>query len=201
MATPSSAPAAAAPAQSWANPAVIGLMGFGVTTMVTGLLNTGKLGLTFNPVLGLALVFGGAAQLIAGFVALNKGEIFSGSAFVAYGAFWMALFAMLTILPTMFSKAPGVNDVLAFWVMFTLITISFLINAPKHGLGVTATFVLLTVAFLLLDIQQWMLSGGTTNTTYNIVMGWEIFLTGLVAWLTATAVLTNANYGRRLIPL
>ena len=85
--------------------------------------------------------------------------------------------------------------------MWTFITVSFAINAPKHGLGVTATFVLLTVAFLLLDVHQWMASGGTTNTNYNIVMGWEIFLTGLVAWLTATAVLTNANYGRRLIPL
>ena len=201
MATPASSPSTAASSPGWANPAVIGLMGFGVTTMVTGLANTGKLGLTFNPILGLALVFGGAAQLIAGFVALNKGEIFAGSAFVAYGAFWMSLFAMLTILPTMFSTPAGINDILAFWVMWTFITVSFAINAPKHGLGVTATFALLTVAFLLLDIQQWMKSGNVTNTTYNVVMGWEIFLTGLVAWLTATAVLTNANYGRRLIPL
>jgi succinate-acetate transporter protein len=189
------------PSGDWANPAVIGLLGFGLTTMVTGLLNTGNLGVTANPVLGLALVFGGAAQLIAGFVALRKGEIFAGSAFVSYGSFWMSLFAMLTVLPAMFHVAPSPNDMLAFWGVWTLVTITYVINAPKHGLGVTATFVLLTVAFLLLDLNAWMASGGTTNLDFNKAMGWEIFLTGFVAWLTATAALTNANYGRRLLPL
>jgi hypothetical protein len=176
-------------------------MGFGLTTMVTGLVNTGKLGVMFSPVLGLALVFGGLAQFIAGFIALHKGEIFAGSAFVAYGSFWMALFAMVTFLPTTFLITSGANDLLAFWVVWTLVTVSFVINAPKHGLGVTATFVLLTVAFLLLDVNAWMATNGGVNSNFDIAMGWEIFLTGFVAWLTATAVLTNANYGRRLLPL
>lgn len=176
-------------------------MGFGATTMATGLVNTDNLGTTFNSILGLALVFGGLAQLIAGFVALRKGEIFSGTAFVAYGSFWMSLFAMVTYLPTTYHYAVAPNDLLAFWVIWTLITVTFTINAPKHGLGVTATFVLLTIAFLLLDVNAWMASGGTVNGNYRIAMGWEIFLTGLVAWLTATAIITNANYGRRLIPL
>lgn len=201
MSAPSVPAPEAKPAADWANPAVLALMGFGVTTMVTGLASTGNLRVDFNPILGLALVFGGMAQLIGGFVALRKGEMFAGSAFVAYGSFWMSLFAMLTILPSMFATKLLGNDLLAFYVMWTLITVTFTINAPKHGLGVSATFVLLTIAFLLLDVHEWMAAGGTTNTNYNLVMGWEIFLTGLVAWLTATAVLTNANYGRRLIPL
>jgi hypothetical protein len=201
MSTPSNSAPAASPAPQWANPAVIGLMGFGATTMMTGLLNTGKLGMSFDPVLGLALIFGGMAQFIAGFVALNKGEIFSGSAFVAYGAFWMSLFFMLTYIPTIFSGTPKPNDIQAYWVIWTLITVSFVINAPKHGLGVTATFILLTLAFLLLDVNQYMVSGGNGSANFQVAMGWEIFLTGLVAWLTATAVVTNANYGKRIIPL
>ena len=168
--------------------------------MATGLLNTGSYAMTANAVLGLALVFGGLAQLVAGFVALSKGEIFAGSAFVSYGSFWMAFFTMVAILPS-YHISPAPHDILAFWVIWTLITITFTINAPRHGLGVSATFILLTIAFVLLDITQWMTINGTTNTGFSTAVGWEIFLTGLVAWLTATAVITNANYGRRLIPL
>jgi hypothetical protein len=199
-ATRSATPVPSADA-GWANPAAIGLLGFGLTTMVTGLANTGNLGVGLVPVLGLALVFGGMAQLIAGFVALYKGEIFAGTAFVSYGAFWMAVFAMNTYIPASSSLTGGNNGMLAFWGVWTLVTITFVINAPKHGLGVSATFFLLIIAFLLLDANAWMVANGHANANFAIAMGWEIFATGLVAWLTATAVVTNANYGRRILPL
>src|SRR6202023_3274530 len=67
----------------WANPAVVGLMGFGLTTMATGLHNVGFW--SAGPTLALAICFGGTAQFIAGIVDLRKGSIFGGSAFLCYG--------------------------------------------------------------------------------------------------------------------
>lgn len=191
------------PSDGWANPAVIGLMGFGLTTMVTGWFNTGNLDVGASVVLSLALVFGGAAQLFAGLIAMRKGELFAGSAFIGYGSFWMAVFALLVVVPS-FGVAASPHDLLAFWVLWTLFTVSFTINAPKHGLGITMVFVLLIVAFVLLDLHEAMVAysvSADTIKSYSIAMGWEIWLTGLVAWLVATATLTNTNYGRKIIPL
>jgi hypothetical protein len=184
----------------WADPAVIGLMGFGLTTMTTGLATTGNLGVTGSPQLALALVFGGTAQLIAGFIALRKGNIFGGSAFVGYGAFWLAVFAMVALLPVKFSVAIGQHDLLAFWIMWTFFTFAFLINSPKHGWGLFGVFSLLFLAFLLLDGIQVLVAYGDSTTNMAIATGWEIFATGLAAWYVATAILTHNNYGRKLLP-
>lgn len=194
---------AASESGGWANPAVIGLMGFGMTTMVTGWSNVASLNVGFIPVLGMALVFGGTAQFIAGLVALRGGNIFAGSAFVGYGSFWVALFAMLTIVPKYgFTFSP--HDLLAFWILWTLFTLTFTISAPKHGLGVSLVFIFLLIAFILLSVEQAMIAYNVSADTiknFATGMGWEIFFDGFLAWLTATAIVTNANYGRKIIPL
>jgi len=172
----------------WANPSVIGLMGFAMTTMLTGLNIAGYF--PGGAALALALIWGGAAQFVAGWVALKQGNIFTGTVFVGYGSFWMALF--------LFSNAsvglPVQSDMLGFWLMWTLFTIAFAINAPKHGPGITIAFVLLLFGFILLDA----VSAGMSSMAK--AAGWDIFLTGLVAWYVAMAVETNANYGRRILP-
>ena len=84
---------------------------------------------------------------------------------------------------------------LGFWLMWTLFTFAFTINAWKHGPGVTAVFVLLLLAFILLDAIAAGASGITTAS------GWEIFLTGLVAWYVAMADETNTNYGKKILPV
>jgi succinate-acetate transporter protein len=65
----------------WANPAVVGLMGFGLTTMATGLHNVGFW--SIGPTLALAICFGGTAQFVEGIVDLRKGRIFGGYAFMS----------------------------------------------------------------------------------------------------------------------
>ncbi len=177
-----------AAAQDWANPTVIGLMGFGMTTMLTGLNIAGYF--PGGAELALAFVWGGTAQFIAGWVALKQGNIFSGSAFAGYGAFWIALF----LLGNPSVGLPVQSDMLGFWLVWTLFTFVFAINAPKHGPGVTAVFVLLLLGFILLDALSAGMSAIATAA------GWEIFLTGLVAWYVAMAVETNTNYGRKILP-
>ena len=177
----------------WANPAVIGLMGFGMTTMVTGLSNVSSLHIGGTPVLALALIWGGTAQFLAGFVALMKGNIFAGSAFVGYGSFWIALFLMLYVV----GGVAG-NDLLAFWFVWTLFTFTFLINAWKHGPGIFGVFLFLFIAYLLLDAVA--ASNAAAGSTLTTLAGYEIFFDGLLAWYVATAIEVESHYGRKILP-
>ena len=180
---------ASTPAPDWANPAVIGLMGFGMTTMVTGLSNVTSLNINGSPVLALALIWGGTAQFLAGFIALKKGNIFAGSAFTGYGSFWIAVFVMQFVV----GGVAG-NDLLVFWFVWTLFTFTFLINSWKHGPGLFVIFLLLFIAFILLCIVA------DGYTSIQSAAGWEIFLDGLVAWYVATGIEVEAHYGRKILP-
>jgi succinate-acetate transporter protein len=172
----------------WADSAVIGLAGFAMTTMLTGLNIAGYF--PGGAALALAFIWGGVAQFVAGWVALKGGKIFTGTVFVGYGSFWIALF----LLGDTAVGLPAQSDMLGFWLMWTLFTFIFLINSPKHGPGIATAFVLLFLGFVLLDA----VSAGMSTLTK--AAGFEIFLTGLVAWYVAMAIETNANYGRKILP-
>jgi uncharacterized protein len=158
-------------------------------------------------VYGMALAFGGTAQLIAGLIALRKGNLFAGSAFVGYGSFWIAFTLMLTsFVGQAGATAPvfyGVAGFAAIWAMFTF---SFMINSIKHGWGITFIFVFLFIAFLLLVAKFWSLAASGTGSAFygsgsdNWFVGGEIILDGFIAWYVATAILTNWNYGRKILP-
>lgn len=175
----------------WANPAVVGLMGFGLTTMATGLHNVGYW--SAGPTLALAITFGGTAQFIAGIVDLRKGSIFGGSAFMSYGAFWWALFVLLYVQPKTGIPA-GHPEELGFFLMWTLFTLAFCIAVLKVGKFLSVLFWLLLLAFILLDCV-------VVGKIPAPVAGWEILLTGLVAWYIATATLVNTVHGRKVLPL
>lgn len=174
----------------WANPAVVGLMGFATTTMATGLHNVGYWGA--GPTLAMAIAFGGTAQFIAGVVDLRKGSIFGGSAFMAYGAFWWSLVVLDYLLPKT-GITSGPNELFGYFLMWTLFTLSFFVASFKVGNHLAVLFGLLLLAFLLLD-------GVTLGKVPGAAAGWEIFITGLVAWYIATAILVNGVYGRKVLP-
>jgi succinate-acetate transporter protein len=175
----------------WANPAVVGLMGFGTTTMATGLHNVGYW--NAGPTLALAIAFGGTAQFVAGIVDLRKGSIFGGSAFMSYGAFWWSVFVLLHVQPYMGLKA-GANEEFGFFFVWTLFTFAFCIASFAVGNFLALLFCLLLVAFVLLDCV-------TLGIVSAPVAGWEIFVVGLLAWYIAMATLTNTVYNRKVLPL
>ena len=192
----------------WATPAVLGLMGFGLTTIMAGLSNLPTPyvnGFANNwTVFGMAIIFGGFAQLIAGVIGLRKGNLFAGTAFAGYGAFWIAYTLMLTTygglsgLPGNLAAYYGVAAFAFVWMMFTL---TFLINSMKHGWGIFFVFLFLFVSFILLVVKFWQLGASDTiSNGENWAVGGMIILTGLTAWYVATAVLTNWNYGRKVLP-
>jgi uncharacterized protein len=199
----------------WASPAVVGLMGFGTTTMIAGLTNLPTpYGSGFGAaigsnwaVYGMALAFGGTAQFAAGLVALRKGNMFAGSAFMGYGAFWLAFTLMLVQFagPAATAGVPifwGVAGFAFIWMMFTF---TFLINSPKHGWGIFMVFLFLFIAYILLVVKFASLASGQTTFTgsnsANWAVGGEIIFDGFLAWYVATADLTNWNYGRKVLPV
>jgi succinate-acetate transporter protein len=192
-----------APSLEWANPAVVGLSGFGTTTVLAGLF-VGHW-IAIGSVLAMALAFGGTAQFIAGIIAMRKGEIFPGSAFMGYGAFWWSFILMLLFLPALPAAAGyALNDasLAAYMFVWFLWTLTFTIGAYKHGVGVAIVFVLLLIAFALLTWLYWTLSTGAAVSTGTLqLIGGEIVADGLVAWWTAMAILNNANFGRKVVPV
>jgi succinate-acetate transporter protein len=179
----------------WASPATLGLLGFGTTTILAGLHVGGWIGL--GAVLAMAIFFGGIAQLIAGVIGLRKGNMFA-TAFACYGAFWLAFDWMLTST----AVPADLYGVAAFMFVWFLVTLTFTLSAPKHGIGITLVFVTLLVAFILLTWQfDTLAAGNTVSKTTAEGIGAEIILTGLLAWFVATADLTNWNYGRKIIPV
>jgi succinate-acetate transporter protein len=179
----------------WASPATLGLLGFGTTTILAGLHVGGWIGA--GAVLAMAIFFGGIAQLIAGVIGLRKGNMFA-TAFACYGAFWLAFDWMLTST----AVPADLYGVAAFMFVWFLVTLTFTLSAPKHGIGITLVFVTLLVAFILLTWQfDTLAAGNTVSKTTAEGIGAEIILTGLLAWFVATADLTNWNYGRKIIPV
>src|SRR6266487_2368895 len=92
---------------SIADPAPLGLAGFALTTFVLSMFNAGLVGKAGEPVvLGLALAYGGGAQLLAGMWEFRKGNTFGATAFSSFGAFWISYWAFVAF----FSKGvPAAN--------------------------------------------------------------------------------------------
>jgi succinate-acetate transporter protein len=211
-------PKAEGKSEWWASPTVVGLMGFGTTTMLVGLANlplpygagfgnvAGASPATGNWVaFGTAIAFGGIAQMLAGIIALRKGNLFAGSAFVGYGSFWLAFTLMLNVwVPSATTGVPVFYGLAGFSFIWMMFTFTFLINAPKHGWGLLMLFLFLFIAFILLVVKFWSIASGSptflANGSANWAVGGEIIFVGLIAWYVATAHLTNANYGRTVLP-
>jgi len=183
----------------WASPATLGLLGFGTTTILAGL-NVGRW-IPAGPVLSMAIFFGGIAQIMAGLIGLRKGNMFA-TAFLCYGAFWLAFNWLNVSAPAAATLSSAYYGVAAFMFVWFLVTLTFTLSAPKHGIGITLVFVTLLIAFALLTWQfDTLAAGNTVSLSTAQGIGGEIILTGLLAWFVATADLTNWNYGRKVIPV
>jgi succinate-acetate transporter protein len=180
----------------WASTGTLGLMGFGLTTILAGL-TVGKW-IGADAVLSMALFFGGGAQIIAGIIELRKGNMFAGTAFTSYGSFWFA-FAWLN---TTYAALSNGYDPAAFFFVWALFTLTFFMVSWKHGIGVTLVFLTLLIAFILLTVNAWETAANTPlmKSAYEAI-GAEIVITGLLAWLTATANLVNWQFARKILPI
>lgn len=132
-----------------ANPAPLGLFGFATTTLVLSAANANFSGVTAGGALGLALAYGGLAQLLAGMWEFKNGSTFGGAAFSSYGAFWISFW----VLNNAAGSAPkGANDVGWYLLSWTIVTGLFFLGTLRQNYGLVVVFGLLFLTFLLLTI-------------------------------------------------
>ncbi|MCW2724089.1 MAG: hypothetical protein JWN35_1010 [Frankiales bacterium] len=193
---PQAPPAAAAADIGVADPAPLGLAGFAMTTFVLSVFNAGILPTTLEATtLGLALFYGGIAQVLAGMWEFRKGNTFGALAFTSYGAFWLSFWYYVTsVLPTLPAgdahRATGVF--LLAWTIFT----AYMTVASLRTTGIVVTvLVALTATFLVLTIAAFAGSSGMTK-----VGGYLGLLTALLAWYASFAGVTNATFKRTVLP-
>ncbi len=178
--------------QTLGNPGVVGLAGFGLTTLILQVHNLGFCGI--GPVLALAFVFGGATQLIAGYQEFKVGNNFGYSAFCSYGAFWISL-GVIWLLNHFDIYKLSHTDVGWFLVVWTLYTAIMWIPAMRiHGMmGLTFTF--LIIGFILLDLAHF---GFPLMTKVAAV---DLILCALSAWYMMAHVIYAQVFGRDILPV
>jgi uncharacterized protein len=179
-----------------ANPAPLGLAAFALTTFVLSMFNADLVNSGGEPVVfGLALAYGGLAQLLAGMWEFRTGNTFGATAFASYGAFWLSFWAFVQF----FEKSVPAKDAghavglyLIAWGIFT--TYMFVASLRTTG-AVALVFILLAVTFFFLGIGN---AGAHTNVVK--IGGWIGLATALAAWYASFAEVTNATFGRVVFP-
>jgi succinate-acetate transporter protein len=196
---------AAGRAAGWspADPAPLGLAGFAATTFMLSMMNTdlvSHLGLT--GVLGLALAYGGVAQLIAGIWEFRTGNTFGAVAFCSYGAFWLSFYFLVTVgLKGVPLKE--VHSVLGLYLYtWTIFTGLMFFAALRTTAAVATVFLLLTITFLFLAIGNSALAGSLSTINGTIKVGGYLgLLTAIAAWYAAIASVLSATFRRTVLPV
>jgi len=182
-----------------ANPAPLGLLGFGMTTVLLNLHNAGFYPLG-SMILAMGLVYGGLAQVIAGIMEYRKGNTFGTLAFSSYGLFWWSL-VILLLLPNVTLLSPAVaaaNDaaMAAYFFMWGLFTLLMFFGTLKTNRALQFVFLSLVVLFFMLTAVR--LTGEPILLT---ITGAEGIICGASAVYTGLAEVINEVYGRTVIPL
>jgi uncharacterized protein len=192
-------PAAASTGWVPANPAPVGAGGFAATTFVLSLINANLISARgVGVVLGLALVYGGLAQLLAGMWEFRTGNTFGACVFTSFGAFWISVYFILNVVPPILVTQSGLSAYFYAWTIFALIL--FLASLRTTG-ALSLAILLLFVTVLLLAIGHANLVGSTALTNNWIKAGgWVGIVLAIVAWYIVLAALMNSTFGREILP-
>ena len=177
-----------------ANPGPLGLLGFGMTTVLLNLHNAGLLPLSIA-IVAMGIALGGLAQIIAGIRELCQGNTFAGTAFTAYGLFWWSL-VLIWVNPFEGIAAASKTDMGYYLLLWGIFTAFMYVGTLKHNKATQVVFGSLTVLFMLLAIGDF-----TGNHTITMIAGFEGIFCGLSAIYSAMGQILNAEYGKDIIPL
>ena len=178
-----------------ANPAPLGLMGFGMTTILLNIHNAGFFALDAM-ILGMGIFYGGLAQVIAGIMEFKKNNTFGTTAFTSYGFFWLSLVA-LNILPLMgFGEAASSLSMAAYLFMWGLFTLFMFVGTLRINKALQVVFGTLTILFFLLAIGNF-----TGSSLILTIAGYEGILCGFTAIYAAMAQVLNEVYGKIILPI
>lgn len=180
-----------------ANPAPLGLLGFGMTTTLLNIHNAGFFELD-SMIMGMGIFMGGIAQIFAGLQEWKKNNTFGATAFTAYGSFWLSLVAIWLIPKTSFGASYASSETAVGWYLFMwgLFTLFMFIGTLKMSRLLQLVFFTLTILFFLLAAGDL-----TGNKSLHTIAGYEGIVCGLAAFYGCVAQILNEVYGKVVLPL
>ena len=176
-----------------ANPAPLGLLGFGMTTILLNIHNAGFFPLD-TMIMAMGIFYGGMAQVTAGIMEFKKGNTFGTVAFTSYGFFWMTLVFLL--VSPWGQTAPSGMAMPAYFLMWGLFTFCMFIGTLNGNRGTQVIFGSLTILFVLLAIRDI-----TGSQLIGTIAGWEGIFCGFSAFYVAIAEILNEKFDKTVLPL
>ena len=178
------------------NPAPLGLLGFGMTTVLLNFHNAGFYELN-SMILAMGICYGGIAQVIAGMMEWRKGNTFATTAFISYGLFWLSLVALIVLTKLGWGAASNDTAMAAYLAMWGLFTLVMFIGTLRLNRALQIVFGTLAILFFLLAI------GDFTNASpgFKHFTGYEGIFCGFSAIYTGLAQVLNELYGKAVLPL
>jgi len=180
---------------STGNPAPLGLMGFGMTTVLLNLHNAGLFGLG-TMILAMGIFYGGLAQLLAGYMEWKKGNTFGTTAFTSYGLFWFSLVGIIVFPALGWGDAPSGVAMGSYLLMWSIFTGVMFIGTLRINRALQLVFSSLTLLFFLLAVAEFSGIGAIATAA-----GIEGIFCGFSAIYAALAQVINEVYGREVAPL
>jgi uncharacterized protein len=182
-----------------ANPGPLGLMAFGMTTVLLNVHNAGLMPMS-AVILAVGFFYGGIAQVIAGIMEWKKNNMFGMTAFLSYGLFWLSfvgLFAFPKWMGTSALDLGATSTALGYYLIaWGVFTALMFVGTLRINRSLQTVFLSLTILYVLLALAEW-----TGNATLAKVAGWEGIFVGLSAVYGAIAQVWNELYGRVVLPL
>jgi len=176
-----------------ANPAPLGLMGFGMTTIILNLANMGLFGIN-SMILAMGIFYGGLAQIVAGMMEFRKGNTFGTLAFTSYGFFWLTLVFIIMFGNERPLFAPDKTAWAAYLFLWGLFTAMMFFGTLKANRALQTVFLSLAILFFLLAAAQAMPQLG-------VVAGIEGVICGFSAFYLSIAEVLNETYHRTVLPI
>jgi len=178
-----------------ANPAPLGLLGFGMTTVLLNLHNAGFFTLGAM-ILAMGIFYGGLAQIIAGIEEWKKNNTFGATAFTSYGCFWLTLVTLLVLPKLGLAEATSKEAMAAYLFMWGLFTAVMFVGTLKANKALQFVFGSLAILFFLLALGD-----ATGNGTITVIAGYVGIVCGFSAIYAGLAQVLNEMYKRTVAPL
>lgn len=208
-----------------ANPAPLGLLGFGMTTVLLNFAHNARLGPIDGMILGMGIFYGGLAQIIAGILEYKKGNTFGTTAFTSYGLFWLSFVALNWLgagtvassgIWPFSSYAPAISGystpwlvsqeaLMAYFLMWGLFTLLMFFGTLKTNRALQFVFMSLAILFFLLTAKSAVLAYTSITTAdlelFTRVIGLEGIVCGFSAVYLAIAEVLNEAHGKTVLPI
>ena len=186
-----------------ANPAPLGLLGFGLTTVLLNLVNAGAFPLD-SVILAMGIAYGGIAQIIVGIMEFKKGNTFGTVAFLSYGLFWWSLVMILLLpkFPEFAAFAPSSSSLAAYFIMWGIFTFGMFFGTLKANRALQFVFGSLFILFFMLAIREItknpVISGSITFNTFTGIVG---IICGASAVYLGIAEVLNEAHHKTILPI